>query len=48
MDKKIKSISKKVAHDAKEEGKELKSLAKEDHKRDMVCAMGEKMMKKKK
>jgi hypothetical protein len=37
MDKKIKKIS-----------KEMKSLAKEDHKRDKVCDMGKKMMKKKK
>jgi hypothetical protein len=43
MDKKIKKIEK----GAKKEVKELKSLAKEDHKRDKVCAMGEKMMKKK-
>jgi hypothetical protein len=37
MDKKIKKIE-----------KEMKGLEKADHKRDKVCAMGKKMMKKKK
>jgi len=44
MDKKIK----KIAKETKKVGKDLKSLAKEDHKRDKVCDMGAKMMKKKK
>jgi len=43
MDKKIKKIEKGTAKLMKEE----KSLMKEDHKRDKVCKMGEKMMKKK-
>ena len=44
MDKKIKKIMK---INQKEE-KQLKSLLKEDIKRDPACHMGEKMMKKKK
>lgn len=44
MDKKIKKIEK----ETKKVGKDLKSLAKADHKRDKVCDYGEKMMKKKK
>jgi hypothetical protein len=43
MDKKIKKIIK--TND--KEKKELKSLLKEDIKRDPACHMGEKMMKKK-
>lgn len=44
MDKKIKKIQK----ENKKEGKELKSLLKEDHKRDKACDYGAKIMKKKK
>jgi hypothetical protein len=44
MDKKIAKISK----ENKKEGKDLKSLAKADKKRDKVCDYGEKMMKAKK
>ena len=44
MDKKIKAISKLVG----EEKKGLKSLAKEDKKRDKVCEVGKKEMMKKK
>lgn len=44
MDKKIK----KLEHVAEKEVKGLKSLEKADKKRDKVCAMGEKMMHKKK
>lgn len=48
MDKKIKKIEKTVKKDSMKEEKELKGLAKADKKRDKVCDMGEKMMKKKK
>ncbi len=44
MDKKIKKIQK----DTKKLEKEEKSLLKADKKRDKVCDLGEKMMKKKK
>jgi hypothetical protein len=44
MDKQIKKIEKKE----KGVAKDLKGLAKADKKRDKVCAMGEKAMKKKK
>lgn len=47
MDKKIRQIEKKVKKDSHAEEKELKSLGKMDKKRDKVCAMGEKAMKKK-
>lgn len=44
MDKKIKKLASKT----KELLKGEKSLLKADHKRDKVCDMGKKMMKKKK
>ena len=44
MDKKIKKIQKDTKHLEKEE----KSLLKADKKRDKVCDLGKKMMKKKK
>lgn len=44
MDKKIKAIQKDTKHLEKKEEKLLKA----DRKRDKVCEMGEKMMKKKK
>jgi len=44
MDKKIHKIEK----ETKKVGKELKSLAREDHKRDKTCEYGKKMMKEKK
>lgn len=44
MDKQIKKTEKIV----KKAGKELKHLEKADHKRDKVCAMGAKAMKKEK
>ncbi len=44
MDKKIKKLEKSTSKLMKEE----KSLMKADHKRDKVCEMGKKMMKKKK
>ena len=43
MDREIKKIEK----ETKKVGKDLKGLAKEDHKRDKVCEYGAKMMKKK-
>lgn len=43
MDKQIKKIQK----DSKKVAKGLKSLEKEDKKRDKVCDYGEKMIKKK-
>ena len=43
MDKKIKKITKETKHVEKD----LKGLLKEDKKRDKVCDMGEKMMKRK-
>ena len=43
MDKKIKKIEKETKHVEKD----LKGLLKEDRKRDKVCEMGKKMMKKK-
>jgi cell division protein FtsL len=49
MDKKIKKIEKKISKDSKGEEKELKSLARDDKKRDKMCDMGKKeMMKHKK
>lgn len=44
MDKQIRKIKK----EAKKEVKDLSSLEKADKKRDKVCEMGEKMMKKRK
>lgn len=44
MDKKIKKIQK----DTKKVSKELKSLLKEDVKRDPACHLGQKILKKKK
>jgi hypothetical protein len=44
MDKEIKEIEKGV----KKSGKQLKTLEKKDKKRDPVCDLGKKMMKKKK
>lgn len=44
MDKKIKKIQK----DTKKVSGELKSLLKEDKKRDPACHLGERIMKKKK
>lgn len=44
MDKKIKKLEKGTTKLLKDE----KSLMKADHKRDKVCKLGEKMMKKKK
>ncbi len=46
MDKLIRKIEKDVPKKSKAH-KELKHLEKEDKKRDKVCAMGAKMMKKK-
>jgi hypothetical protein len=46
MDKLIKKIEKDVPKKGKAH-KELKHLEKEDKKRDKVCEMGKKMMKKK-
>ena len=43
MDKQIRKIEK----ENRKEGKDLKKLEHMDKKRDKVCAMGEKMMKKK-
>lgn len=48
MDKIIKKIGKEVKKDSAKEEKSLKGLEKADKKRDKVCSMGEKMMKKKK
>jgi hypothetical protein len=48
MDRKIRAIEKTVAkHEDKKAGKELKQLEHMDKKRDKVCEMGKKMMKKK-
>jgi hypothetical protein len=44
MDKAIRKIEKETKHVSKD----LKHLEKEDKKRDRVCEMGKKMMKKKK
>lgn len=44
MDKQIRKIEK----ENKKEGKDLKKLEKMDKKRDKACAMGEKIMQKKK
>lgn len=46
MDKLIKKIEKDVPKKSKAH-KELKHLEHEDKKRDKICAMGKKMMKKK-
>jgi hypothetical protein len=48
MDKAIRRIEKTIKKDTGREEKELKKLEKADKKRDKVCAMGEKAMKKKK
>jgi len=49
MDKKIKAIAKDVSkHKDAKAGKELKQLEHMDKKRDKVCEMGKKVMKKKK
>ena len=48
MDKKIKSIKKKIKKDSASEEKELGELQKMDKKRDKACDVGEKLMKKKK
>ncbi len=48
MDKQIRKVEKTIKKDTKKEEKELKHLEKADKKRDKVCALGKKMMKKKK
>lgn len=48
MDKKIRSIQKVIKKDTKREEKELKQLEAMDKKRDKVCDLGKKVMKKKK
>lgn len=48
MDKKIRSIGKKVKKDASQEEKQLKQLEKMDKKRDKVCELGKEMLKKRK
>ncbi len=48
MDKKIRTIKAEVKKSAKKEEKNLSSLMKMDKKRDKVCEMGKKEMKKKK
>jgi hypothetical protein len=48
MDQQIRKIERVIKKDTGKEEKELKKLEKADKKRDKVCAMGEKVMKKKK